>query len=255
MTANASIVSSTVSVGATPGGRSSRRNLTRTPGKVPRFRLAWRTRPLVRNRVRGLDRVRLHADLTILAQLGRALARVRAVPLAAEASRPFERGWPRNGVPYALKLVASRALRVGGLRAQAGTEMQGQFGHLTPIGGVRTDCARSASTCRPASAFLDPCSSRAYADGSPSGSGSASSAPGSPGASTARTSPGRPLEARRFLEPTSRGAPSSRPSCRQSSRRGCAPALAVSAPTKLVVRLPAAPTRDSQNRIHVGRLD
>jgi hypothetical protein len=34
-------------------------------------------------RVRGLDRVRLHADLTILAKLTIALARARAVPLAA----------------------------------------------------------------------------------------------------------------------------------------------------------------------------
>lgn len=34
-------------------------------------------------RVRGLDRVRLHADLTILAKLATVLARERAVPLAA----------------------------------------------------------------------------------------------------------------------------------------------------------------------------
>jgi hypothetical protein len=34
-------------------------------------------------RTRGLDRVRLHADLTILATLAQALARVRATPLAA----------------------------------------------------------------------------------------------------------------------------------------------------------------------------
>ena len=34
-------------------------------------------------RVRGLDRVRLHADLTILAKLASALARSRALPLAA----------------------------------------------------------------------------------------------------------------------------------------------------------------------------
>jgi hypothetical protein len=34
-------------------------------------------------RVRGQAKVALHADLTILAQLGRALARARAVPLAA----------------------------------------------------------------------------------------------------------------------------------------------------------------------------
>jgi hypothetical protein len=40
----------------------------------------WALLPL---RVRGLDRVRLHADLTILAKLACALARARAVPLAA----------------------------------------------------------------------------------------------------------------------------------------------------------------------------
>jgi Transposase DDE domain len=34
-------------------------------------------------RVRGLTRVQLHADLTMLARLSQALARARAVPLAA----------------------------------------------------------------------------------------------------------------------------------------------------------------------------
>ena len=34
-------------------------------------------------RVRGLERVKLHADLTILAKRSCALARARAVPLAA----------------------------------------------------------------------------------------------------------------------------------------------------------------------------
>jgi len=34
-------------------------------------------------RVRGIERIRLHADLTILARLASALARARAVPLAA----------------------------------------------------------------------------------------------------------------------------------------------------------------------------
>lgn len=34
-------------------------------------------------RVRGLDRVRLHADLTILVRLALSLARARAIPLAA----------------------------------------------------------------------------------------------------------------------------------------------------------------------------
>jgi hypothetical protein len=35
------------------------------------------------HRARGIERVRLHADLTILAKLACALARARAVPLAA----------------------------------------------------------------------------------------------------------------------------------------------------------------------------
>jgi hypothetical protein len=34
-------------------------------------------------RVRGIDRVKLHADLTILAKLACSLARARAVPIAA----------------------------------------------------------------------------------------------------------------------------------------------------------------------------
>ena len=34
-------------------------------------------------RVRGIERVRLHADLTMLARLSQALARARALPLAA----------------------------------------------------------------------------------------------------------------------------------------------------------------------------
>jgi 2-polyprenyl-6-methoxyphenol hydroxylase-like FAD-dependent oxidoreductase len=34
-------------------------------------------------RTRGLDRVRIHADLVMLARLGQALSRARAVPLAA----------------------------------------------------------------------------------------------------------------------------------------------------------------------------
>ena len=45
-----------------------------------RLKHEWALSPL---RVRGLDRVRLHADLTILAKLSCALARARAVPLAA----------------------------------------------------------------------------------------------------------------------------------------------------------------------------
>lgn len=45
-----------------------------------RLKNEWALLPL---RVRGLDRVQLHADLTILAKLSCALARARAVPLAA----------------------------------------------------------------------------------------------------------------------------------------------------------------------------
>jgi hypothetical protein len=40
----------------------------------------WSIKPL---RVRGIERVRLHADLTILATLSCALARARSVPRAA----------------------------------------------------------------------------------------------------------------------------------------------------------------------------
>lgn len=42
-----------------------------------RLKHEWALLPL---RVRGIERVRLHADLTILAKLGCALARERAVP-------------------------------------------------------------------------------------------------------------------------------------------------------------------------------
>ncbi len=45
-----------------------------------RLKNEWALLPL---RVRGLERVRLHADLTILAKLACALSRARAVPLAA----------------------------------------------------------------------------------------------------------------------------------------------------------------------------
>jgi hypothetical protein len=45
-----------------------------------RLKHEWALLPL---RVRGLDRVRLHADLTILAKLATALSRARAVRLAA----------------------------------------------------------------------------------------------------------------------------------------------------------------------------
>ena len=45
-----------------------------------RLKNEWALAPL---RVRGIERVRLHADLTILAKLACALARSRMVPLAA----------------------------------------------------------------------------------------------------------------------------------------------------------------------------
>lgn len=45
-----------------------------------RLKNEWALLPL---RVRGIERVRLHADLTVLAKLACALARARAVPLAA----------------------------------------------------------------------------------------------------------------------------------------------------------------------------
>ena len=45
-----------------------------------RLKNEWALLPL---RVRGIERVRLHADLTILAKLACALSRAQAVPLAA----------------------------------------------------------------------------------------------------------------------------------------------------------------------------
>ena len=60
------------------------RKLYRSRGAVERefgrLKHEWALLPL---RVRGLDRVRLHADLTILTKLASALAPARAVPLAA----------------------------------------------------------------------------------------------------------------------------------------------------------------------------
>jgi hypothetical protein len=62
--------------------RSSK--LYRSRGAVERefgrLKHEWALLPL---RVRGIERVRLHADLTILAKLSCALARARAMPLAA----------------------------------------------------------------------------------------------------------------------------------------------------------------------------
>jgi len=60
------------------------RKLYSSRGAVEReFGRLKHERALLPLRVRGLDRVRLHADLTILANLSCALARARAVPLAA----------------------------------------------------------------------------------------------------------------------------------------------------------------------------
>jgi hypothetical protein len=60
------------------------RKLYRSRGAVERefgrLKHEWALLPL---RVRGIERVRLHADLTILAKLSCALARSRAVSLAA----------------------------------------------------------------------------------------------------------------------------------------------------------------------------
>jgi hypothetical protein len=72
--------------------------LTAIPYRSPEWKRLYRGRSAVERefgrlkhdyglaplRVRGLERVRLHADLTILARLAQALARAReAVPLAA----------------------------------------------------------------------------------------------------------------------------------------------------------------------------
>jgi hypothetical protein len=49
-------------------------------GEFGRLKHQWSLLPL---RVRGLERVRLHADLTLIAKLACALARTRALPLEA----------------------------------------------------------------------------------------------------------------------------------------------------------------------------
>jgi hypothetical protein len=43
---------------------------------------------LEKNGRRGIERVRLHADLIVLARLAQALSRTRAVPVAAESVSP-----------------------------------------------------------------------------------------------------------------------------------------------------------------------
>jgi hypothetical protein len=64
----------------TPRYRSLYRGRAAVEREFGRPKHEWARAPL---RVRGLDRVRLHADLTILAKLATALSRARAVPLAA----------------------------------------------------------------------------------------------------------------------------------------------------------------------------
>jgi hypothetical protein len=64
----------------TPRWKSLYRGRAAVEREFGRLKHEWALAPL---RVRGLDRVRLHADLTILAKLACALSRARAVPLAA----------------------------------------------------------------------------------------------------------------------------------------------------------------------------
>jgi IS5 family transposase len=64
----------------TPRWRKLYRGRGAVEREFGRLKNEWALLPL---RVRGLDRVALHADLTILATLACALARARAVPLAA----------------------------------------------------------------------------------------------------------------------------------------------------------------------------
>jgi Transposase DDE domain len=72
----------TLGIGTKPRETGRFKDLYRKRGSIERefgrLKHEWALLPL---RTRGLDRVRLHADLTILAKLGCALA--RAVPLAA----------------------------------------------------------------------------------------------------------------------------------------------------------------------------
>src|SRR5436190_24390850 len=64
----------------TPRWRKLYRGRAAVEREFGRLKNEWALLPL---RVRGIERVRLHADLTILAKLACALARARAVPLAA----------------------------------------------------------------------------------------------------------------------------------------------------------------------------
>jgi Transposase DDE domain len=63
---------------------NERGNLYRRRSSVEReFRRLKHNYGLTFLRVRGIERVRLHADLTILGRLALALAKARVVPLAA----------------------------------------------------------------------------------------------------------------------------------------------------------------------------
>ena len=64
----------------TPGWKALCRSRAAVERELGRLKGEWSLRPL---RVRGIERGRLHADLTILAKLSCALARARVVPLAA----------------------------------------------------------------------------------------------------------------------------------------------------------------------------
>lgn len=64
----------------TPRWRKLYRGRASVEREFGRLKHEWSLLPL---RVRGIERVQLHADLTILAKLACALSRARAVPLAA----------------------------------------------------------------------------------------------------------------------------------------------------------------------------
>jgi hypothetical protein len=64
----------------TPRWRNLYRGRASVEREFGRLKNEWALLPL---RVRGLERVQLHTDLTVLAKLACALSRARAVPLAA----------------------------------------------------------------------------------------------------------------------------------------------------------------------------